>query len=370
MRKVVVLPVILALIISTISLVMASKNDSKLPVKSKYKLETAEEFKNYCKEDTKCYKNQLGLYMSKSGVEKTILMINDLAEITQGIYNDCHNISHSLGQEAYNLIGKEALKYHSNSCQWGFGHGVLIQASESLPSTLFVDTFKDFCVIDPEPIGCLHGIGHALGSKKTDAKETQDICYKIGEPIDSAEERRIANKSSAGACVEGWVMQQLGSIPYNTFKSTKEPVEECSGMNSEARYVCNGMSLRNFVIISLDFEEKERRLDLFLDYCKKIKNNMEGYECGRYIAEAADDIYVPDQNFNTESIAKSIDKYCGSKWEDACTTSYTNYQINRNNSDYKPMLGVCKIIRDDLSKYCLEAISHRANKSVDEILSE
>lgn len=332
-------------------------------------IKTATDLKEKCNKDSSCYQSSLIIYMNAKGVPATVKMIAATSKITNGLNNDCHNISHRMGQEAFKLIGKEALTLHENSCQWGFGHGVLIAASDKLAAEEFVDAFKDFCAVDPEPIGCLHGIGHALGGKKTDPKLSQDICYNIATEIDARKPRDIASKSSAGACVEGWMMQQLGSLPYNSYTRFAQVIEPCESMTEEALAICNGMSIRNYVDIAVDQAGKSSRLVEFYKYCNKISDKMVGYECGRYLAEAADDVSVPDSNFNVSGVGKSIDFFCDNQWADACTTSYTNYQINRNESDPANMLAVCKIIKKKLQDFCYNSISKRTNRPVAELKS-
>lgn len=369
LKVLVLVSLTLALLVSFLATSKLNKNDNGF--KKKINFSDAKSLKNYCKDQPDCYKNSIALYLENHSVEDTLKLLNETSEITNGLYNDCHNISHSVGQLAYKKIGKEALSLHENACQWGFGHGVLLSASQDLKAEEFVENFKKFCELDPEPIGCLHGIGHALGDKKTKASFTMEICYSIGSDIDGRKERDLVSKSSSGACVEGWVMQQLGTLEYNSMKSPDEAGDVCEGMEGEALFICKGMSIRNYVIIATNSLDKFKRVKEFKNYCNNFSpnsENLEIYECGRYLAEALDDIVIPDNKFNTKFVADNINNTCEKNFIESCVISFTNYQINRNNSDYSNMLEVCKLLEKSRKEYCLKTISNRTNIKVEELL--
>jgi hypothetical protein len=366
-----ILLVVFLLLVVVIAFVFSSA--SKLgPVRNSAPSKlTAQSLKDFCKEESACFSTQLGLYMEKNGVKPTLILLNKTSKITNGLNNDCHNISHKLGGLAFKLIGAEATKLHENSCQWGFGHGVMVAASSKLPIEEFSPTFKEFCMEDPEPVGCVHGIGHSLRTRGATPEQTQEICREVSLKYDAPREENYdpASKTASGTCVEGFVMQALGDYAWNDLPDGKSAVGFCEGFTGLALSVCNGMAIRNYVdIVSQDEVRLERTMQ-FKKYCDTVKESQ-GYECGRYLGEAADDATIPGSSFEPSYVASKMNLFCSGRWVDACTTSFTNYQVNRNDGNYKYMLATCKLLDIKLKNYCLTSISNRAQVSVEDLLKE
>ena len=332
---------------------------------------TPQTLKDFCRKDSNCFTSQLGLYMQKNGVDATVKLLNDTAKITDGLNNDCHNISHKIGGLAYKLIGVKAMKLHINSCQWGFGHGVMVEAALNLPIAEFSAAFKDFCTQDPEPIGCIHGVGHSLRTRNATSTQVQTICEVVSKAYDEprASGYNGVSKTANGACVEGWVMQALGSYAWNALPNAKAATEFCKGFTEPALAICNGMAIRNYVDIASENKIRLARTSEFKDYCATV-SNIQGYECGRYLGEAADDVAIPGSSFDYKYVASKLNLYCQGKWADACSTSFTNYQINRNDGVYKSMLETCKLLDSNLKKSCLASIAARTQKNISTLLKE
>jgi len=332
---------------------------------------TPQTLKDYCKKESTCYSNQLGLYMEKNGVDSTVKLLNETASITNGLNNDCHNISHKVGGLAFKLIGVKATKLHINSCQWGFGHGVMVEAALDLPVEQFSTAFKDFCMEDPEPIGCIHGIGHSLRTRNATPQQVQSICKEVSLLYDTprAEKYDRVSKTANGACVEGWVMQALGSYAWNALPNGAAAIGFCEGFSEPALAICNGMAVRNYVDIATEDKIRLARTLEFKEYCASV-SQVQGYECGRYLGEAADDVTIPGSSFEPSYVASKINLYCNGRWADACTTSFTNYQINRNDGVYQSMLETCKLLDSKIKNYCLNSIANRTQKTVTALLNE
>ena len=361
MKKYLIISFSILIVIATVMVFSASHTTSTRDLN--FAGLTPAKLKGFCKNDTVCYKTQLTLFMNRMGVEKTVVLLEATANITNGLYSDCHNISHDIGSEAFKLVGVKALQMHVNSCQWGFGHGVMVEASKELPAEQFIAAFGDYCNNDPSPIGCVHGIGHALAQKNASTNIMKATCNRVSTLYDSARagKRDLSSKTANGACVEGWVMQKLGMPFYTTITNPNDALLICKSLVGEDLNVCNAMSVRNYVDIAVSNTERLARVQSFIKYCHTIAEKSALYECGRYLAEAADDVLVPSITVDTKYVGTHLNSICTPDISDACITSFTNYQINRNSNDYTSMLGVAKYLTPNLKQICLTSISHRYN---------
>ena len=329
------------------------KNNTTL--KSGKAVTSPTELKNNCKTDSNCYLITLTYDMNDLGISKTLKIMNETAKITNGFNNDCHNIAHRLGEKAYLLYGVKALETHENSCDWGFGHGVMVVASINLPASDFNKYFSNYCASDKDQIGCLHGLGHSLGTKKVTGSVASTVCKSLSKTYDATQVgiRKMVNKSGYGVCLEGWVMQRLGEPIWGKPISLANVETFCKGVEKgEGMEVCLGMGMRNSVDYVQDFKSRSERLGYFVKFCGNEGKYMK-YECGRYLGEAADDVYVSGFKYDTKAVAAGMTRSCNSNYMEVCIESFTNFQLNRNNHDPKNILSSCMLLDVGRKNVCI-----------------
>lgn len=363
MRKsLIFLSILLLLFSASIFYVVKGKNqiDSVNPTKKITQSSSIapETLKRICQKDSNCYLEQVAKVMEKDSINKGLDLFINTSTITDGFYADCHNIAHLLGQRAFAIAGDETLKTHANTCSWGYGHGVMLAAALKYTIPEFAVKFKMYCSEDPEPVGCIHGIGHSLQESKSTLQDASTVCRAAGEDIDKkANYSHITDKTTVGACVEGWVMQALGSYPYKDMKSAKEAMAICGSISGVDGDICKYMSVRNWVDMGMSVDERFTRLSEFNSLCSTLRPLNK--ECGRYLGEAVDDLAVVGTDFNINSVVDSITKYCEGPVSDMCTQSFTIFQINRNNGILNNMKQVCALLREPFKKSCDTAVQSR-----------
>lgn len=365
LRKSLILGLTLLLVLLSVSLyiIFGVKNPNpNSPIKNltTSTITTPAQLKTLCVKDTKCYLEEVVKVMGATSVDNGLKLFINTSKITDGYYSDCHNLAHTLGMRAFTISGQDALDQHLNTCSWGYGHGVMLAAAKEYTIDKFSPIFKEYCNEDREPVGCIHGIGHSLQENKTPLSEAIIACHVAGDDIDKATNySHITDKTTVGACVEGWVMQGIGTFPYKEMKDIKESFTICDNVTGIDGDICKYMSARNWVDMGVDENTRFQRLEIFNQLCNSSKLNNN--ECGRYLGEAADDLLVIGTDFNIQKVAQGVAKYCAGKIIESCTQSFTIFQINRNNGLLNNMNQVCPLLENSFSVECKKAIATRTS---------
>lgn len=364
MRKSLLVMLSFLLIISSATIFLFhgdSKKEAKPAVSSNTTSLTPERLKAICLKDSKCYLERVAKVMENEDLSKGLDLFIKTSIITEGFYADCHNLAHLLGQRAFALKGDETLKTHANTCSWGYGHGVMLAAALKYSIPEFASKFKKYCNEDPEPVGCIHGIGHSLQESKAPLKDAITVCHAAGEEIDKRSTySHMTDKTTVGACIEGWVMQALGSFPYKDMKSPQEAMAICGEITGNDGDICKYMSVRNWVDMGMSVDDRFNRLSKLRDLCNSLKPVNK--ECGRYLGEAVDDLAVVGTDFSIKNVVQSVTKYCSGTNSDMCTQSFTIFQINRNNGIVNNMQQVCGLLSEPFKLSCKSALATRTSK--------
>lgn len=289
-----------------------------------------------CKTEWDCYTDEIIRAMGNGDVEGGVDLLIALDEATDGISGACHQIAHGVGSRAYGKFGDAALITRAETCDWGYGHGAMVAASQELKTSEFLSTFSNYCarIMGTEAAaGCTHGIGHALAESHQTVKIAAEVCGGIGGKFDKTrhEYEWVFSKTHVAACIEGWAMQSGGSYPWAEMATPDEADKICAGIDGIQRAVCSSMSVRNWVILVTDAKVQLERLAAFSDWCQPGRTgNTYGVECGRYLGEASDDLlFNSSVPFDGPAIAAGVEKYCSGVAGRVCTESLVVALLNR-----------------------------------------
>lgn len=289
-----------------------------------------------CGTDWSCYPAAIIDTMGEGDVDKGIDILLKLEEETKGFGGACHTIAHSVGAQAYGKFADKALITRAEICDWGYGHGVMVSASQRLATPDFITTFTDYCrsiMGTNSASGCTHGIGHALAESKQPLDLSVEVCQSISAEFDK--DRRpaepVLSKTHLNSCVEGWAMQSGGAHAWHEMTTPDQADAVCEGIDGVARAVCSSMSVRNYVTLEPDRALAMERLQQFADWCQQGQpGSAYGIECARYLGEASDDLlFDSSKPIDHELIANGIQRYCAGVTGSFCTNSFVFALVNR-----------------------------------------
>jgi len=145
--------------------------------------------------DKQCWEQVIATVVKTEGVEAALNVLQDNLAFFP---NDCHDLSHVIGEEAYRVFSEQksmVLSSKTYYCGYGFFHGFM---ETLLQTTGNAEEARDFCAYaDTQLAGktgdaggsCYHGIGHGTvdggdprnwGNAKAVIAQGLDICERVG----------------------------------------------------------------------------------------------------------------------------------------------------------------------------------------------
>jgi len=148
-------------------------------------------------------------------------------------YDDSHEVAHMAGELLYETIGLPGTALCTADFQYGCYHGFAGRALSDV-GLVSVSDIRAACDSSPEPLGCIHGIGHGvlafLGNEKL--LEALRACASLKQ------------ESPVGGCFGGVfmeynfnTMQSVAGISVRSF-SENGANEPCEGLPNEFKIPC------------------------------------------------------------------------------------------------------------------------------------
>lgn len=155
-------------------------------------------------QNQQCWEKMILEKLKVEGVRSAFETILNLSETEPGFANDCHGLSHLIGEEAYALyVAEENFEITPATalCGYGFFHGFM---ETMLLATGNVEEAREFCLLVDEKLrgqassastACYHGIGHGAidGSDPTvwgDPEDMMEPGFKLCEATSENELER------------------------------------------------------------------------------------------------------------------------------------------------------------------------------------
>lgn len=192
-RKKLIFLYIFLLILSLIFLTYSKNTSSKSLLKeeeiSKYKL--ASNCGKYSGinrgELARCVKENLEKSVTEIGYVKTAIDLEKSVEIYPEINTICHPYAHFIGKGAFveTKSIKESLFTATSFCEWGYLHGLNIEASNEFKGEELYNKLIEGCLYLKELKGnyyeCAHGMGDAFLSSTKNLEEAFKLCDLISD---------------------------------------------------------------------------------------------------------------------------------------------------------------------------------------------
>lgn len=241
---------------------------------------------------------------------KTIFKVINTIQLDKNLRQNCHDIAHDIGHEAYKMYGfSGSMNFKNGSslssasvqdiCAGGFVHGLLEEAAESLPD--FEKDFNLLCdtVEIKEKDSCYHGVGHALMFLyKRNTELSVETCKKTNE-------QRYVNR-----CFEGVWMELFWGGANNPEQDIislgwdkNNPLDPCINTETIAKPACFIYSAFGY----LRFHKKDYTSLIKLCTESNLNSDDSGF-CLKGLGIAISHNYSSDNIGNSQHIIKGKSK--------------------------------------------------------------
>ena len=200
--------------------------------------------KTECQEDPKyCKKYEIAKLAISGDLIQAQTVERNLLENKLIDANQCHVISHFLGEISYYKFGlSETIKNKESGCLQGFYHGAIFQYVKNVKTDIDLSAIRDICNLsnfdNQNQQICIHGIGHAF-------LYNNDIAYAVGKCSEVFDQRKIGRNqlNDYSSCLGGVFASELTkNTNHKSMKikldSLATFLEGCKNLEEEAKKVC------------------------------------------------------------------------------------------------------------------------------------
>ena len=276
-------------------------------------------------------------------IKEQILVANGLLDTNLISY--CHATIHGLGIDAFKSTGNipDAIKLGSPGCLFGFYHGVVSAAGETLSAQTIIDQTKNLCVGLKEPSeplhNCTHAIGHGIAAATKDNME---------EGIPYCE--MLPSHFTRYQCLVGLLMEDFISVrmqhPDGNFPAPFTPAlchEEKRGIDFQK--ACVNMFF--ILITQKQYEANQGALGL-RDYCDSFVVNEIKLECYHSLGtESAQFMAFDPKIIAMQTCGEEVNEFSLRCAQGAGLVYGMNYGFAKKQSFF------CKLFQTELANACL-----------------
>ena len=200
--------------------------------------------KQACQQDTRnCQNYEISKLAVQGDLTKAINMKNALLKKDLIDINQCHNISHFIGEISYYKYGLiQTLKKDESGCLQGIYHGAIFQYVKNLKTNIDVPKLRVICNLSnsnkQDQQICIHGVGHAFIYSK-DLKYGVNKCAKVFDQ----RAQGVNNLDNYFSCIGGVFASELNKNPNHMemkidLNSITTYLKDCESFEQVTRKVC------------------------------------------------------------------------------------------------------------------------------------
>lgn len=198
-----------------------------------------------------CYKTVSDDFSQKLGLQKT-LAIFAANEKSPEIYSRCHEATHYLSRNEYQITGSVAQVYSmcNSTCHGGCYHGTLEQylKDKGLALDKLNQEFPKICdeVRNSTPLvynECLHGLGHAaMFVTDMEVRQSLSLC-------DTLEDKNAQERCFSGIFMENSSSSTNNDHPARYVKAD-DPLFPCNALEQKYAQICYRYQSSHFALIT------------------------------------------------------------------------------------------------------------------------
>ena len=360
----------LSLILATYTVI--SKPNKKIGQKNKIIVSKIEKLEKECVLDQNCLTDLLIKNLREKGLDNTLILLKEVEEN----YKDkvsCHDLSHKVGEQAYNLYPKESLNLRDPICSSGLEHGILTSATDTLDERSYIDFLTSYCESETDGLktGCIHGLGHVFKQKNLDKKKASEICRDVAKELYKTSNLKddILMKSKIdfeGNCFDGYVMEEVRDKTDLIFEDYKK---YCSGLLGASKEFCIFEYQRTYANKTKKLNDKEIALLKIKKYCLEVENTQLRVSCAFSLGEAISENISGEYKLSSgqdnpnqkNKFIKKIDTHCQGDelFIESCLDGVLSKASNYKITNKDELVNICQAIRfKKYIDYCKSSIPY------------
>lgn len=208
-------------------------------------------------------------HVRKFGATATLAQLNAL-EVE---YGSCHDNAHNVGRFTYELLGADAFKTCSMSCQSGCYHGAVEAYFREYGTANLASSINAICAASPNDFvlhQCRHGLGHGLMAWSN---------YQLFDALDGCD--LLDSVSARSSCYSGVFMENIAQSMtayleiegHTTEYISDDPYYPCSIVSEQYQANCYFLQTDRMLTLA------EGDFATVVQNCSEVENDFSRQNC-------------------------------------------------------------------------------------------